>query len=377
MRCVLARDFTVVKVLRWRHALFDDPPYQRESAVWSLDRQQLFIDSLLNGYDVPKIYLHDLRGQHPTRVYALVDGKQRVTTIWRFLRDEFPLSPRFKVEEANLPPELPPGTPPPLAGMRFSEMDPAWREVLERTYLSVVLIQNATEEDIEELFSRLNNGEPLNAAEKRNARGGDMARLIRELAKRPFFTERLRFSNARYHHLDLAARLLLIEQALGGGEGGEAAEVAEVAEVAVPDLRSRALDRFVEASRRLAPGARAGILGRAEGVLAYMERAFTAADPLLATQSAPPLYYLFARPFALAGDGAASPGELRKFLEWFQAERRADLNRPEDRRDQVLTEFSELTQRGANDPRGLDRRLRILTARFRDRHPEVLTPAAR
>ena len=368
MRCVLARDFTVVKVLRWRHALFDDPPYQRESAVWSLDRQQLFIDSLLNGYDVPKIYLHDLRGQHPTRVYALVDGKQRVTTIWRFLRDEFPLSPRFKVEEANLPPELPPGTPPPLPGMRFSQMDPAWREVLERTYLSVVLIQNATEEDIEELFSRLNNGEPLNAAEKRNARGGDMARLIRELAKRPFFTERLRFSNARYHHFDLAARLLLIEQALGGGEAGEAA---------APDLRSRALDRFVEANRRLAPGERAGLVGRVERVLGFMERAFTAADPLLASQSAPPLYYLFARPFALAGDEAASPDELRKFLEWFQAERRADLNRPEDGRDHALTEFSELTQHGANDPRGLDRRLRILTARFRDRHPEVLIPAGR
>jgi hypothetical protein len=380
MRCVLARDFTVVKVLRWRHALFDDPPYQRESAVWSLDRQQLFIDSLLNGYDVPKIYLHDLRGQHPTRVYALVDGKQRVTTIWRFLRDEFPLSPRFKVEEANLPPELPPGTPPPGAGMRFSEMDPAWREVLERTYLSVVLIQNATEEDIEELFSRLNNGEPLNAAEKRNARGGDMAGLIRELAKRPFFTERLRFSNARYHHLDLAARLLLIEQSLGGGEAAEAAlavEAAGAAGAALPDLRSRALDRFVEANRRLADGDRAGLLGRTERVLTFMERAFTGADPLLATQSTPPLYYLFARPFALAGDRAASPGELRKFLEWFQAERRADLNRPEDRRDHALTEFSELTQRGGLERHGLERRLEILAARFRDRHPEVLTPAGR
>jgi hypothetical protein len=48
MRCVLARDFTVAKVLAWRHALYDDPPYQRQSAVWSLDRQQRFIDSLLN-----------------------------------------------------------------------------------------------------------------------------------------------------------------------------------------------------------------------------------------------------------------------------------------------------------------------------------------
>ena len=67
-------------------AIDENAPYQREGAVWSLEQQQLFIDSLLNGYDVPKIYLHDLRGKHPTKVYAIVDGKQRLTTIWRFLR---------------------------------------------------------------------------------------------------------------------------------------------------------------------------------------------------------------------------------------------------------------------------------------------------
>ena len=68
MRCVPAHDFTVAKALAWRSAIADDPPYQRPSAVWSLAKQQLFIDSLINGYDVPKIYLHDLRGKHPTRV---------------------------------------------------------------------------------------------------------------------------------------------------------------------------------------------------------------------------------------------------------------------------------------------------------------------
>ena len=62
MRCVPAHDFTVMKAYLWRSAINEKPPYQRESSVWSLEKQQLFIDSLLNGYDVPKIYLHDLRG---------------------------------------------------------------------------------------------------------------------------------------------------------------------------------------------------------------------------------------------------------------------------------------------------------------------------
>jgi len=176
MHCVPARDFSVGKALRWRGAIYDDPPYQRESYVWSLAKQQLFIDSLLNGFDVPKIYLHDLRGLHPTKVYAVVDGKQRLNTIWRFLGDEFPLAEDFRIEPANAPP-LPPDVTPPRAGSRFSEFDPAWREALRTTFLSVVLIRDATEDDIEDLFARLNSGEPLSAAERRNARGGDMAAL--------------------------------------------------------------------------------------------------------------------------------------------------------------------------------------------------------
>jgi hypothetical protein len=358
MRCVPAHDFTVAKVFLWRKALNDDPPYQRESAVWSLDKQQLFIDSLLNGYDAPKIYLHDLRGRHPTKVYAVVDGKQRLTTIWRFLEDAFPLSPEFRVEEANLP-EIPPGTTPPSAGMRFSELDPVWQEVLKTTFLSVVLIQNATEEDIEELFSRLNNGEPLNAAEKRNAKGGDMAQLVREVARRPFFTERLRFTNARYHHFDVAARLLLIEQA----HRDPAA--------LVPDLKSRTLDGFVEANRRLGAAERADLLKRLDHQLALLERVFTRADPLLSTQAWPPLYYLFTKSVAKRSTDERLPEILRDFLEWFHARRRAELKQPEERRDPALVEFSHLMQHGTNDRRSLERCVQILTRCFLERHPEI------
>src|SRR5215210_3593051 len=115
MRCVPAHDFNVAKAMAWRSAIHDDPPYQRESSVWSLDKQQLFVDSLLNGYDVPKIYLHDLRGLQPTKVYAIVDGKQRLTTIWRFLRDELALAPDYKTIQANIPDEAAAARPP-MAG---------------------------------------------------------------------------------------------------------------------------------------------------------------------------------------------------------------------------------------------------------------------
>ena len=159
MRCLPAHPFTVGKTLAWRSAIDIDPPYQRPADAWDLRRQQRFIDSLLNGFDVPKFYLHDVRGgPRPTIAYAVVDGKQRLTAIWSYLTDGFGLADDF------VSTSCPPGAesaPRPTPGMRCSELAPAWRTALRQTYLSVVLIQDATLDEIEELFARLNSGVPL------------------------------------------------------------------------------------------------------------------------------------------------------------------------------------------------------------------------
>ena len=345
MRCVPAHDFTVSKAMAWRSAIHDDPPYQRESSVWSTDKQQLFIDSLLNGYDVPKIYLHDLRGQHPTQVYAVVDGRQRLTTIWRFLDDELPLAADFRIEPANAP-DLPAGTVPPAAGQRHSQLDPRWQRVLRQTYLAVVLIQNATEEDIEELFSRLNNGEPLNDAEKRNALGGAVPDLVREVARHGFFRDRVRIANDRYQHHELAARFVLIEAADPSGTD------------TVPDLRSRALTAFVRANRRLDEARRLELLGRVQRRLTTLQRVFRTGDPLLARQGFVTLWYLFLH--RVEAEAEADPERVRAVIEAFQQRRLAAIRQAPDQRDASLVEFTHLMQHGTHEARSLERRLEIL-----------------
>jgi hypothetical protein len=165
LRCVPEHRFTIKKALAWRSAIDDSPPYQRPADRWSLGHRQRFIDSLLNGYDVPKLYLHDLRGIHPTKVYAVIDGKQRLHAIWDFVGGAYPLARDF-VPLADPDPATA-GAEPPAAGMGWTDLDPAWREAFLGTYLSVVLVQRATEADIDELFFRLNSGVPLAPAERR------------------------------------------------------------------------------------------------------------------------------------------------------------------------------------------------------------------
>jgi hypothetical protein len=365
MRCIPAHDFTVAKALAWRSAIADDPPYQRAGAIWSLEKQQLFVDSLLNGYDVPKIYLHDLRGRHPTRVYAVVDGKQRLTTIWGFLTDAFALADDFAVEHANLP-ELPDGVTHPAAGQRFSQLHPEWQRVLRRTYLAVVLIQNATETDIEDLFSRLNNGEPLTPAEKRNAAGGDAARLVRAIVADRFFRERVRIPNGRYQHHDAATRLVVLEDALVTGRHD------------LPDLGMGELDAFIHRHRRLRPAHRRQLRDGIGLTLDRLAEAFSPHDPLLASQAAIPILYLIARSVRQQAPGGWEP-RLRAGFARFEEARRLAQRHAASNDGRRLREFNRLLGARSTDGRGLARRLHIIGDWLRSADPvlaDVLSPGS-
>ena len=124
MHCV-PDHFSVGYFLVEKNVIDDEPTYQRESGVWSTEKQQLFIDSLFNRYDIPKIYLHDLRGKDPKFKFAVIDGKQRLHTIWQFLDNALPLADDFELYE-------PDGRTPPKPGSTFAwpagrSYDGGWR----------------------------------------------------------------------------------------------------------------------------------------------------------------------------------------------------------------------------------------------------------
>ena len=72
-----------------------EPPYQRNGGLWNIDKKQKFLDSIVSGLDVPKLYFHEYNANSKKSKnglhYAVIDGKQRLETIWEFIENKFPL----------------------------------------------------------------------------------------------------------------------------------------------------------------------------------------------------------------------------------------------------------------------------------------------
>jgi hypothetical protein len=343
MHCI-TQPISVGKFQAKRNAFDEDPTYQRESGIWSDDKKQLFVDSLRKQYDIPKVYLHDLRGNHPTKEFAVIDGKQRLDAIWCFLNDEFPLGNLDKQQ-----------------GISFSELASEEQEEFKSKTLDCVLVQDADEEDVEELFSRLNNGEALNAAEQRNAYGGRMAKLVADLGhKNSFFVKKTKFSSKRYANLQAAVKLALIEKSeLSGSDP-------------ICDLKKKYLDKLVKDGRKMPVSEIRTLRSTVEKRLAAMTRIFSDDDALLDKQAYVPMYYLLVRHLNDTYARKGLDSKIHAALESFKVERAENLKLPEEDRDPVLTEFGRLIQQGTDDRGSLETRVQNLTRYFLEENPDVV-----
>lgn len=257
-----------------------EPEYQRIGGIWTHEKRQLLIDSLVNGFDVPKLYFHEFvppkqKGGKKYR-YAIIDGKQRLQTIWDFIDGKLPLAEDFKYlrddsVKAN-------GLDYPTLAVRYPQI----KARLDATPLDIITIRTDDIELIEDMFSRLNEAVPLNAPEKRGALGGPIPVAIRKLADHPFFKKHIPFPDSRFRHRDLAAKFLYVEF-----EGD------------IVNTKKSYLDEFVITFRRWRKandkrggvGVVANLAHHAESTLSSMADVFGIDDSLLRQVGMITLYY--------------------------------------------------------------------------------------
>lgn len=175
-----------------------NPDFQRPP-VWSRQQKQLLVDTILRNYDIPKLYWRKV-GTKPDR-YDVVDGQQRLRAIWEFFDGDFTLpkdADRIEGEE--------------VAGLNYEMLPDDLRMHLDVYALDVVVLEDSDEDEVREMFLRLQNGTSLKAQEKRNAYPGKMRDFVRQASEHKFFTS-VGFANSRFNHDLVAAQLVALELA--------------------------------------------------------------------------------------------------------------------------------------------------------------------
>ena len=144
-----------------------DPDFQRED-VWNPKQKSELIESILMGIPLPLIYVkEDNNG-----VYIIVDGRQRLTTLFDFMNDKFKLKSLKILGNFN--------------GKLFSSIDEKQQNKIEDCPLILHVIKPPTSDRVTfDLFDRVNRGGTrLNNQEMRNALyQGYSTKLLNKLSK--------------------------------------------------------------------------------------------------------------------------------------------------------------------------------------------------
>lgn len=335
------------KPLLWwkaRRAKIDmSPPYQRRGRLWSDTDKGYLIDSILNGFDVPKLYMADFTwGDSPLNQsrlpYAIIDGKQRLEAIFDFFDGNIVLNEDFIFRDQ---PDLR------LGGLAYKDLKENYGEIAEifETYpLTIMEVLADTEDPINELFIRLNRSKSLTGAEIRNAMHGPAPDIVRQISRHDFFTVNISFSVKRGADLNAAAKLLLIEFR------GKFVET-----------KKRNLDQFVDESSKNEPIQLELSARRVMEVLDEMSTIFLPRDNILNSEGIIPVYYWLIRSLE-----ESNYHQVREFLVAFQNIRKenreltklggTDIN-------PLLVEFDNLN-RSTNDLHSHERRFEILATYF-------------
>lgn len=179
------------------------PTYQRGS-VWSLEKKQLLIDTILRNYDMPKFYFRKVEKRGPIE-FEVVDGQQRLTACAEFFENKFATGEIS--EDLDVSNDL--------SGKKFEDLPIEYTNIFLNFNISTAQLVNASELEVREIFRRLQEGSTLNPQEKRNALTGNMRDFIKYLANQHPCFAKTSISNKRMEHDDLAALVTCIE--INGG----------------------------------------------------------------------------------------------------------------------------------------------------------------
>lgn len=155
-----------------RNEIVVNREYQRSDKVWPFAAQAFLIETMLLGYPVPKLSLHQITELKTRKtIKEIVDGQQRTKAIRAFFDGKLRLSRTLDLEEA--------------AGRCYSELPEELQHAFLDYPIAVDILTGASSDQIREVFRRINSYTvPLNPEEQRHATyQGEMKWFIYRLSR--------------------------------------------------------------------------------------------------------------------------------------------------------------------------------------------------
>lgn len=176
------------------------PSYQRKY-VWDAKKASQLIESILLGIPIPIIYLAEDNDGHVN----VIDGQQRLTSLFAFIDGAFPSGKTFKLTGINVFSDL--------RGKTFKDLSDAQQSTIFEYPLRTITFTKDSDPELQyEIFSRLNTGSvALNDQELRNCiYRGPFNDLIKSLAENEDFRKLLGLKEAhpRMKDVELVLRFL-------------------------------------------------------------------------------------------------------------------------------------------------------------------------
>ena len=153
---IINNNYSILEIqgLLDRRELIVNRDYQRGSGIWPNGPSSYFIDTILEGFPFPKIYMYEFIDRRERKARKeLVDGQQRISAIQRFLNDEYSITGESRFN-----------------GLKFSELEEEDQDRFYQYSVPVDVVRNASRTEILQMFRRMNAYTlPLNDAEKRHS----------------------------------------------------------------------------------------------------------------------------------------------------------------------------------------------------------------
>lgn len=130
------------------------PPFQR-NPVWIRPQKSYLIDSILNGYPIPEVYMQEFVDEDGNEQHVIIDGQQRIRSCLEFIEGGFSIN----ADES-----------PTWGNMKFDDLSAGDKKKVFGYTFIVRILPEMSDDDIRGIFQRLNkNVVALNAQELRQA----------------------------------------------------------------------------------------------------------------------------------------------------------------------------------------------------------------